>query len=68
MSLFTEINRIPEPGPLVSEVSAKSRSNDRHRRMETKRRQKKSGKKPEPKQTREPSPVKDPSLDVDRYI
>jgi hypothetical protein len=68
MSLFTDIKRIPEPGPLVSEVSAKSRSNDHHRRMETKGRQKKSEKKAEPERTREPLPVKDPSQDVDRYI
>ena len=68
MSLFSSIKRIPQPGPLVGEVSAKSRSNDHYRRMEAKRRQKKSGEKTEPEQTGESLPEKDSSLDVDRYI
>ena len=68
MSPFTEIKRIPEPGPLVGEISAKYRSNDQQRQRETKRQRKKSEKKAEPEQTREPLPIQGPSLDIDRYI
>lgn len=68
MSIFLEIKGIPEPGPLVSEVSANPRSDDRRRQTEARRQRQKPEKKGGPEQTREFPAEKESSQDIDRYV
>ncbi len=68
MSIFLGIKGIPEPGPLVSEVSANPRSRDRRRQADARRQRQKPEKKDEPEQIRESPAENETSRDVDRYV
>ena len=68
MSSLLDIKGIPEPGPLVGEVSANPRSRDRRQQAEARRQRQKPEKKGEPEQIRESPAEKETSQDIDRYV